>query len=102
MHEELTSSSYTEGCDDLGVSTPKCNEALPPDKSPLETDIISQEVHMIEDQSSTTNIGEHSYGEPHHFEMQLKVSEDMIVVAMGHFDATHALVEYYCWRAYMA
>jgi hypothetical protein len=33
--------------------------------------------------------------------MQLKVSEDMIAIAMGNFDATHALVVDYCWRASM-
>ena len=42
MHEEeLTPSSCTEACDDLGVSTPKYYEALTLDESPLETDIIS-------------------------------------------------------------
>jgi hypothetical protein len=55
--EELTFSSCTEACDDLGVSTPKYDDALTLDESPLETDIISQEVRMTEDQSSTSGIG---------------------------------------------
>jgi hypothetical protein len=93
MHEEeLISSSYTEGCDDLGVSTPKCNEALTPDESPLETNIISQELHMTEDQSSTTDTREHSYREPQQLAMQLKVSEDMCnVPTLGH----HCITECY-------
>jgi hypothetical protein len=43
--EEVASSPCHEVCDDLGVSTPKCDEALPLDDPPLETDIIPQEVH---------------------------------------------------------
>jgi hypothetical protein len=45
--EEVASSPCHEVCDDLGVSTPKCNEALALDDPPLETDII-QEVHITE------------------------------------------------------
>jgi len=119
--EEVASSPCHEVCDDLGVSTPKCNEALALDDPLLGTDII-QEVHITDDQSSAYDIRECSFVEPildlgsntygvalqhdvddcsyksHHLIGQLKVSECMIVEAMRHFDATHAMVAKCCWR----
>jgi hypothetical protein len=37
--------------------------------------------------------------ESHYLEGQLRVSEDMIMVATRCIDDTHALVTDYCWRA---
>ena len=36
--------------------------------------------------------------EIHHFEGQLKVSKDMVMEAIKHFDDTHKLMENCCWK----
>jgi hypothetical protein len=110
----------------MGVSTPKCVEALELGNLPLGTDIISQEVCMTEDQSRVIDFGDCSFVEstfdvdnntdglslqhdrddcayePHHFTGKLKVSEGKIEATMRHFDDTHALVVEYYWRDTMA
>jgi hypothetical protein len=40
--------------------------------------------------------------ESHHLVAQLRVSEDMIMVATRHSDDMHALMADYCWRASVA
>jgi hypothetical protein len=42
------------------------------------------------------------YQESHHLATQLRVSEDMIMIATRHSDDMHALLADYCWRASVA
>jgi hypothetical protein len=48
-------------------------------------------------------VPQHDYDqESHHLEIQLRVSEAMIMETTRCFDNTHALVVDYCWRASVA
>jgi hypothetical protein len=124
--EEIASSSCDEVQDDFGVDTPKGDGALTQGESSLEQGLTLQDVHMGDDQSSATHVGEYvdegstfdprsstgesvcqhgrdvgSY-ESHYLVGQLKVRDDMTVVAMRHLDDTQALVAKYCWRVAVA
>jgi hypothetical protein len=79
------------------------------DEFPLDVDLSSQEL-CIKDDKREDDFGERdcntknwyvevcSY-ESHHLTGQLKVSEDMIVAAIKHFEDTHTLVADCCWKA---
>jgi hypothetical protein len=90
------------------VSTPKYDEDLALEELPLEADLPSHELftkervdfEKCEEEDKSENLIEEDCShEPHHLIGKLKVSEDMIVAAIKHFEDTHTLVADCCWRA---
>jgi len=90
------------------VRTPKYGEDLTLEELPLEDDLPSHELFIKErtdfekceeEDKSENLIEEDCSHEPHQWTWKMKVKEDKIVTSMRHFDDTHALVAYYCWRA---
>jgi hypothetical protein len=93
------------------VLAPNQDKDLVLDKFLLDADLISRELCMNDDKEEV-DFGKHdceyklenlyeddSSHEYHHLAGQLKVSEDMIIAAIKHFDDTHKSMANCCWRA---
>ena len=87
------------------VLVPNHDKYLVLDKLPLNVELSKK------DNKEGANFGKHdreyksenlygddSFHESHHLTGQLKVSEDIIIAAIKHFDDTHKLMENCCWK----
>jgi hypothetical protein len=109
--DDSTSYLSNDDYDDSGVLGPNHDKDLVLGKFPLDVDLISQELCMKDDKEEadfgkldceykSENLYEDdSFHESHHLAGKLKVSEDMIIAAIKHFDDTHKLMANCCWRA---